>query len=117
MNDQAPMTNGSGVVGELNLCLEASSGVLVWHRRLVIGTWSLVIHWSLVIDHWSFLLRRFDQGEFNRGSDIQHCRDNFINRAGFEFLDGGVFGGVVFEGVLDHEHDGFEEDAQRADDE
>jgi len=90
-------------------------GVLVWHRKLVIRIWSLVILLTLVIGHWSFPRRRFHEWKLDRGADIQNRRNHLINGAGLKFLDGGVFGRVVFKRVLNDQHDGFEQDTQRAD--
>ena len=36
---------------------------------------------------------RFDQRQFDGGVNIQDGGDGFVDRAGLDFLDGGVYGG------------------------
>ena len=66
----------------------------------------------------SFLLSALaQQRQLDRGAHVQDGGDGFVDWPGLEFLDGGVFGGVVFERVLHDQHDRFEQDAQGADNE
>ena len=40
---------------------------------------------------WFWRTWRFDQWQLDGGAHIQHGRDGFVDWAGLEFLDGGVF--------------------------
>ena len=65
-----------------------------------------VVQFGFVLVGW-----RFDQRQFDGRAHIQHGRDGFVDWAGFEFLDGGVFGRIVLKRVLQDQHDRFEQDA------